>query len=196
MIAEALFDGEALAFERHYLRGGLVPVAGREVPGFLHALGLHTDDGADLAAGFGDPGAAQEQRPAVARHPILGGLRLAGGDRHLHDAAEASDEVEADLVFEKLAEALGTKATLGEDRELHSLGQDLAEALEEHVLVLVPPALQLGLHDRLPEQRRGPTLDGDHRQDDGGLVVVVEVGPVERRDDLRPVADDDEGAPA
>jgi hypothetical protein len=140
--------------------------------------------------GLRDPGAAQAQRAAVAGHPLLGWLGLAVGGGHLHDATKAHDEVEAKLVFEQFVESLVAEAAVGEDRDLHAVGQHLTEPLEEHVLMLIPPPLQLGLHHRLPEQRRGPTMARDHRKDDGGLVIVIEVGPVERRYDLRPVAED------
>jgi hypothetical protein len=110
--------------------------------------------------------------------------------RHLHEAAEAHDEVEAELVLEKLVQRLVAKAAIGEDRDLHA-GQDLPETFEEHVLVLVPPALQLGLHDGLPEQGRGPAVLGDEVEGDGGLVVRVELGPVERHHDLGPRPDDE-----
>ena len=102
--------------------------------------------------------------------------------RHLHDAAEPDDEVELQLVPQKIVERLVVEATIREDSDLHALRQDLVEPLVEHALVLVPPALQPKLHHRLPDQRHDPAVAGDHRQNDGGLVVIVEISPVEGRD--------------
>ena len=99
------------------------------------------------------------------------------------------------MVPEEFIERLVAEPAVGEHRHLHALGEDLAEALEQPVLVLVSPPLHLGLHHGLPEQWRGATVARDHRQHDRGLVVFVEVGPVERGHDLGTVADD-EGDPA
>jgi hypothetical protein len=145
----------------------------------------------ELATALGDLCPAQQQRTAVRRDPVFGRQGYSVGSGDLHDAAEPHDEVEAELVFQKLVKSLVAEASVGEHRHLHALGEDLAKALEQPILVLIPPALQLGLHHGLPEERRGPTMARDHRQHDGGLVVLVEIGPVERSRDLEPVADDE-----
>jgi len=120
LVAEALLDGEPLAVQGDDLRAGLVGVAGGQVPGVFHPLGLHAHDRADLAVGPGDLGAAQAQWSSVLRNPVLGRLRLAVGARDLHDAAEAHDEVQTELVLEDLAEGLVAEASVGEHRHVHA----------------------------------------------------------------------------
>ncbi len=109
----------------------------------------------------------------------------------LDDSSEADDEVEAKLVLEELVELVVPEASVGKQGDLGGERHHLAETLQQRVLVLVPPVLQLRLHDRLPQERCRPAVLGDQVQRDGGLVVPVEVGPVERYHDLGPLTDDE-----
>jgi len=82
----------------------------------------------------------------VSLEPLVVADGLAVGALDLDDPAEAHDEVEAEQALEQLVERLISEAPVGEHGDLHALGQDLPEGLQERVLVLVSPALYLGLH--------------------------------------------------
>jgi hypothetical protein len=75
-------------------------------------------------------------------------------------------------------------ASVGEHRHLHVLGPDLPDPLQKGALVHLPPALQLGLHPRLPDQRGGPAVVRDHQQHKGVLVGGVEGVPGQGGDAL------------
>src|SRR5204862_2850325 len=123
-------------------------------PGVLDSAWLGADLGAGLSAVSGDSPLLQHLRAAVGRHPVGGQLGLAVGALDQDVLAETDDEGPAEPAEMRVA-PLVAEAAVGEHGHADVLGDELVEPLDDLVLVLVAPVLQLGLAHRLPDQWRG-----------------------------------------
>ena len=100
-----------------------------------------------------------------------------GGDGDV--AAEADDVVEAQFLGQHPVELLVTEAAVGDNAHLDVGRQQFGQPHQHAMLVEAAVVLERALVDRQPHQRGGTAVIGDQRQHDGGLVVGIEVGPVQ-----------------
>ena len=169
-VPERLLDAEALRAQLGPL-GPLPPgVADRQAPGVLHPLGLDAYDRRHRLLIGRHRGTDQQARPAVRWHPLRSCPRLADHVGHLDALPEPDDEVEVQLVEQRIQLAVA-EAAVREHRDSDMLRDELAQSDEQLVLMSVTPALQLGLADRLPQQRGGAPVRGHHVQRQRRLLV-------------------------
>ena len=159
------------------------------MPSLLHPLGVDADRRADLVAGGGEFGAAQETRPSCLADPVGGQARLAVRRGHMNVAAKADDVTEAEA-FEEFEQFDVAEAAIGQDRHRHALGQDRLQTRQAEVFEAVALVLQFVFVDRQPQERRRPAVTRDEAQSQRGLIVAVEIGPIHRHDDRLALAHD------
>ena len=103
-------------------------------------------------------------------------------------AAEADDVAEAQFAQEG-EQLLIAEAAIGQDRDPAAGGHEFGQAPQAGILEVVALVLQFVLPDAQPQQRRRAAMAGDQAQRQRGLVVVVEIGPVHRHQDVPALAD-------
>ncbi len=99
----------------------------------------------------------------------------AGDDDSL---AEAHHVLEAQLL-EQRVELLVREAPVGQNRHLHLGRNQLAQPQQDAVLHVIAHSLERGLVDRQPHQGRGAPVSCAQRGHQRGVVVLVEVRPVQ-----------------
>ena len=99
-VAEPRLDRPPFGVEVDDLGHARGRIAGGQMPSLLHPLGVDADRRADLVAGGGEFGAAQETRPPCLADPVGGQARLAIRRGHMNVAAKADDVTEAEAFEE------------------------------------------------------------------------------------------------
>jgi len=117
-------------------------------------------------------------------------VRVSGGGGDGDVAAEADDVVETQLLGQHPVELLVTEAAVGDNAHLDVGGQQFGQPHQHTMLVEAAVVLERALVDGQPHQGRGAAVIGDQRQHDGGLLVGVEVGPVQCHHDGGSCAND------
>ena len=105
---------------------------------------------------------------------------------------KADDEVPSKR-REQCVKLLIAEAPVREDRDRDVDGNRTVQALDELVLEVVPSRLQGRLRHRHPRERRRSSVPGHDVRAQRSVVVLLEVGPVERDDDFFTVGDDEPG---
>ena len=138
----------------------------------------------------GDRGAAQHARASAGSHPGGSGAGFAGRGGDGNVAAEADDVVEIQLFGQHLVEFLIAEAAVGNDADFDPRWQQFGQPHQHAMLVEAAVVLECVFVDGQPDQGCGTTVIADQRQHDGGLVVGIEVGPVQGHHDGGSCADD------
>ena len=156
---------------------------GGQTPRLLHLRRVNKDDGWNLRAVVRDAHIAQHRGAAARGHPGVGGPRFP--DRVLDDdtPAEADDEVPADEL-QKVVELAIAEAPVGEQNDLNRLVNGAVKPLDELVFVVLLGTLQRGLLYGLPCQRRRTAMPCHKVGAERRVVVLLEVRPVQRDNDL------------
>ena len=149
-VAEPRLDRPPFGVEVDDLGGARGRIAGGQMPSLLHPLGVDADRRADLVAGGGEFGAAQQARPPFLADPVGGQARLAVRRGHMNVAAKADDVTEAEA-FEEFEQFDVAEAAIGQDRHRHALGQDRLQTRQAEVFEGVALVLQFVLVDRQPQ---------------------------------------------
>src|SRR5690606_30362852 len=76
------------------------------------------------------------------------------------------------------------KAPVRQQGDADLLGDGLVKEGQKLALILVALASQFGLLDGLPAKGRGAAVAGNEVESQGGMVVLLEVGPVQGDHDL------------
>ena len=103
-------------------------------------------------------------------------------------ATEANDVVEAKLAKEG-EQLLVAEAAIGQDRDTAAGRHEFGQPPQAGVLVIVALVLEFFFPDAQPQQRRRPAMAGNQAQHQRRLIVMVEIGPVHRNQDIPPLAD-------
>ena len=116
-IAKTWLDGPAFGVVVDEPGGRRPWVAGGQAPGFLHRLGMDTDDGPDLITlGCRDCGIAQFAGAASLADPFGDRPRLARGIGDVDVAAQSDDVAKAQFI-EESEQLTVAEAAVGEDRD-------------------------------------------------------------------------------
>ena len=157
----------------------------REVPRVLHPVGPHEDDTGSLGVVGRHPGAVEFAEPPVRSQPLGSRLRLPGRGGHQDLSTEPDYGIDVQVGQER-RQLLVAEATVGQDRHANRLGNRLAEAYQKRVFLPVPAGLESRVGDGLPEARGRTPVAGHTIEHPRGLVLVVDVGPLQRHDDVGP----------
>ena len=126
-------------------------------------------------------------RPAR-RYPRTGRLPRAVRRFDLDRSPEPDDEVPAERLQHPV-ELLVAEPTVGEQRDGHVVGEALVQPLDQLVLMIVPLVFEGRLANGQPNQRRSPAMAGDEVAGQRGVIVGIELGPIERNHDLLALTD-------
>jgi hypothetical protein len=177
-VSHPLSDREAVAVERYHFGGRGLFQSGGQTPRLLHSLLFLAHHRADRRAVCGDQSFGQFAQVACLGHPLCRRaalpLRIRDGDA----LAEANHLVKAHLQQQRI-EFLVSKATVGQDRHLHLGGDELPQLQHHRILYFVAQALERRLLHRPSHRGRGPSMLRYQRSHQRGLVVWLEVGPVQ-----------------
>jgi hypothetical protein len=95
------------------------------------------------------------------------------------DVLPEPDDVMESECSDLLVPLLIAEASVCRDGHVDRLGDAVPERLQKLVFVLVATTLERVLLDRLPQQRRRPAVPGHEVRAESGLVVGIELGPVQ-----------------
>jgi len=149
---------------------------------------MDAHDSAGLLALGSDASIAQLVRLAAGSGSVDGKFAGAVGVGHAEVAAEADYVVEAELAQEG-EQPLVAEATIDQDGHPAARRQCLGQAAQAGFLEIVAPSRDLLLPDGRPDQRRRPAVADHQVEHQGRLIVMVEIGPVHRHQNVASLAD-------
>lgn len=133
---------------------------------------------------FESPGPPARGEPVVGRNLL--GVRIA----NMHIPFKTNDIGEIKLHLQQLEQLPVAKASVGHHGGKDAVRQTGFQLGQQGALMLVALALEQGLLMGLPEQRRAATVVGLQADDQGGVVILVKLGPIHGNNDFLTLGDD------
>src|ERR1700690_174959 len=172
-VPEVLLNGEAMSVKGDDLAARSVPQRRSQTPRIFHCSSLGADHCGYGCLVGGDSSILELAGLAVRGHPLGACPTLPIGAFDEDVAAETDNKVEMGS-GEGLVESLVAESSVGQDDGAHLAGEDLAESLEQLVLIQVASLGERRLRMRLPHQRRGSPMRRDDVQRNRSVVVVFD----------------------